>query len=342
MLNAVLFRSEKRFLAFKRKLEEQGVNCTILDFSDPDWVTYDYSNIDIIIYYSAFKYTSNHPQSLPEVHDNLMYIHRKYPRIKMYPDPRIIRYYNDKYRQFLFLKGNGFPIPETIPLFSDESVEMADQKLGFPMIIKNRYGAGGDSVFRIHNRKELNKYYDLSKMNFFNLSAAKYFWDMLIKREFYYYLIKEKKAFYPFLSYPILAQKFIKIDRDLKSVVGNYKVVEGHWRIQADRDMWKMNIDGGGTGQWSYIPDEAIALSVMVARKLKASWINLDLIMSDGKFLITEFSPVWHHYAYKEKPSFIYKADYNIDPPLEVSLDLEEIIVESLINAVSEETAGKG
>jgi len=106
--------------------------------------------------------------------------------------------------------------------------------------------------------------------------------------------------------------------------------------------MWKMNIDGGGTGQWSYIPDEAIALSVMVARKLKASWINLDLIMSDGKFLITEFSPVWHHYAYKEKPSFIYKADYNIDPPLEVSLDLEEIIVESLINAVSEETAGKG
>ncbi|MCD4677448.1 MAG: hypothetical protein K8S18_15860 [Desulfobacula sp.] len=36
----------------------------------------------------------------------------------------------------------------------------------------------------------------------------------------------------------------------------------------------------------------------------------------------------------KEKPSFVYKEDYNIDTPLEISLDLERIIVESLIKAV--------
>jgi len=264
-----------------------------------------------------------------------MYIHSKYPGIKMFPDPRIIKFYNDKYRQFLFLKGNDFPIPETIPLFSDDSVELADQKLGYPLVIKNRYGAGGDSVFMVHSKKELNKYYNLSKMNFFNAPVARYFMGMLGSRDFYYYLIKEKKAAYPFLSSPILAQKFIKIDRDLKTVVGNYKVVEGHWRIRADENMWKMNIDGGGTGEWSYIPDAATELSIKLARKLNASWINLDLVQSDDEFLITEFSPVWHHYAYKEKPSFVYKDDYNIDPPLEVSLDLERIIVESLINAVS-------
>ncbi len=57
-------------------------------------------------------------------------------------------------------------------------------------------------------------------------------------------------------------------------------------------------------------------------------------MMSDDKFLVSEFSPVWHHYKYKEKPSFVYKDDYNIDIPLELSLDLERIIVESLINAV--------
>ena len=55
------------------------------------------------------------------------------------------------------------------------------------------------------------------------------------------------------------------------------------------------------------------------------------MILSDQGFLITEFSPVWHHYAYKEKPTFVYKDDYNIDTPLEVSLDLEKMIVESLI-----------
>jgi len=51
--------------------------------------------------------------------------------------------------------------------------------------------------------------------------------------------------------------------------------------------------------------------------------------------LITEFSPVWHHYAYKEKPSFVYKDDYNIDVPLEVSLDLEKIMIRSIRRRVS-------
>ena len=74
-----------------------------------------------------------------------------------------------------------------------------------------------------------------------------------------------------------------------------------------------------------------------LAKDLKASWLNIDMIMENGRFLITEFSPVWHHYAYKEKPSFVYKEDYNIDIPLKVSLDLERIIVNSLINEVKKE-----
>lgn len=338
MLKAVLFKSENRFSAFKRKLQEYGITCIAMDFTDQKWVSYDYSNVDFIIYFSTFNYTSNHPLALLEVHDNLMYIHSKYPEIKMFPDPKIIKFYNDKYRQFLFLKGNDFPIPETIPLFSNESVELAHEKLGYPMVIKNRYGAGGSSVFRIGSKKQLLKYYNLSRMHFFNVPAIKDLINMIGKRDFYYFLIKEKKASYPFLSPPILAQRFIKIDRDLKTVVGNYKVVEGHWRIQADENMWKMNIDGGGTGVWGYIPDEAIELSVRLAKALDASWVNLDLVMSNGSFLITEFSPVWHHYAYQEKPSFVYKDDYNIDMPLDVALDLERIIIESLMNELSEET----
>jgi len=109
------------------------------------------------------------------------------------------------------------------------------------------------------------------------------------------------------------------------------RVVEGHWRLKASQDQWKVNIDGGGIGQWSSIPENAIEISQRLARKLNASWLNIDLIPFDETFLITEFSPVWHHYKYKEKPTFIYKEDYNIDPPLEISLDLERIIIESLI-----------
>ena len=161
--------------------------------------------------------------------------------------------------------------------------------------------------------------------------SLKYFLTIFSKRLFYYHLIKEKKAPYLFLSTPLLAQKFIHIERDLKTVVGDGRVVEGHWRIQANRDMWKMNIDGGGVGEWSHIPREAMDLSVRLARDLNANWVNLDLMESQGKFLLSEFSPVWHHYAYKEKPTFVYKENYNVDVPLEESLDLERIIIESLL-----------
>jgi len=331
MLNAVLFKSEERFLSFKKVLEECGVNCIILDFKNHEWIDYNYSQTNFLIYYPTFKYGSNCPLSLFEVHDNLMYIMSMYPNLKTYPDPRLVQYYNDKYKQYLFLRIHNYPIPLTYPLFSEESVKLADEELGYPMVIKNRYGAGGGSVFKITDKKQLKKYFNLSTLNLFNLGSAKYYMSMISKRIFYYHLIKAGKMPYPFLSPPLLAQKFVRINRDLKVVVGNYKVVEAHWRIQANKDQWKVNIDGGGIGEWSKIPQEAIELSEKLARDLKARWINIDIIKDNGDYLITEFSPVWHHYAYKEKPTFIYRDDYNIDTPLEVSLNLEKMIVESLI-----------
>lgn len=333
-MKAVIFKSGDRFKRFKRKLEEYKIDYNVLDFDEHDWLEFDFSDIDIAIYYPSFQFSSNHPLALQKVYDNIIYLSETYPHLKIYPDPGIIKYYNDKYRQYLFLNSNNYPIPETIPLFSDKSIALADKKLGYPMVVKNRYGAGGGSVYRVYNKNELIKFYKMSKMDLFHIGAAKFFAKMFSKRLFYWSLIKAKKARYPFFSPPLLAQKFIKIDRDLKTVTGNYSVIEAHWRHQADESMWKMNIDGGGTGIWSKVPQEAIDLSVKLARELKASWINIDLMQSEGRFLISEFSPVWHHYAYKENPAFIYKDDYNIDVPLEVSLDLERIIIESLIKAV--------
>lgn len=335
-LNAILFKSDRRFDAFQKKLEKYGVECRTLDFSTHDWIKYDYSKTDIIIYFPSFKYTSDHPLALHEVHDNLIHINMLYPRIKMFPDPAIIRFYCDKYRQYLFLEAKGYPTPETYALLSEESLDLVERRLGYPMVIKNRYGAGGEFVFKVTNRRELEKYYKISTLNLFNVDSAKYFLNMASKKIFYYHLIKAKQMAYPFLSSPLLAQKFVKIERDLKTVIGSGKVVEAHWRLKADESMWKMNIDGGGIGVWSHVPEEALEVSERLAKDLNTMWLNIDMIESDQKFLITEFSPVWHHYAYKEKSSFVYKEDYNIEMPLEKALDLEEIIVESLVKAVKE------
>lgn len=330
-MKAVLMQSDERFEAFREKLKKYDIECIPLQFSRQEWISYDYHDVDFLIFYPSFEFSSNYPLALYKVYDNLDIIHRNNPNLLIYPDPAGTYYYNDKYRQFLFLKTHSYPIPDTIPLLSDAGVDEAHETLGYPMVLKNRYGAGGGTVFLIQNRKELESFYRISQFDFVHYGAMQYFYGILKQRIFYYLLLKTRKMRYPFLSPPLLAQRFISTDRDLKTVVGNGKVVEGHWRLRASKDQWKVNIDGGGIGQWSYIPEDAIAVSERLAHDLSASWINLDLIPSEKGFLITEFSPVWHHYAYKEKPSFIYKDDYNIDPPLPTSLDLEKIIIESLI-----------
>lgn len=333
-MQAVLFRSDERCEAFQKKFVEYNIEYTLLDFQEQDWLSFDFNNVDIVIYYSSFKYSSNHPLALQEVYDNLIFLHREYPHLCIYPDPNGIPFYNDKYRQFLFLSKNGYSIPETIPLFSKSALRIAEQRLGYPMIVKNRYGAGGGSVFRAFNRKELTRLYNLSTLNFFNIGTLSHYFQIMRKRIFYYYLIKVKRCQYPFLSPPLLAQKYIEIDRDLKTVVGDGKVVEAHWRHQAYPEQWKVNIDDGGIGVWAYVPDEPLKMSVRLAEQLKIRWLNLDMLTDGNHFYITEFSPVWHHYAYKEKPSFVYDKNYNIDVPLDISLDLERILVESLVSAV--------
>lgn len=330
-MKAVLIQSQERFESFRNKLEEHGVDYVVLAFEDQEWIDFDYSTVDFLVFYSSFEFSSHHPLALYKAYDNLMHVHRSYPDLPIYPDPGLIYFYNDKYRQHLFLKTHGFPIPQTIPLLSEKSVELAHQRLGYPMVVKNRYGAGGGAVFLIRSRAELESYYKLSRLDFVHRGTVSYLFHMLKKRMFYYNLLKERKMTYPFLSPPLLAQEYITTDRDLKTVVGDGKVVEGHWRLQASADEWKVNIDGGGIGQWSSIPGDALELSERLASELSAGWINLDLMPAQTGFLISEFSPVWHHYAYREKPTFVYKDDYNIDPPLAVSLDLEGMIVGSLM-----------
>ena len=104
MLKAILFKSERRLQAFKEKLGKYGAEVTVLDFEKDDWVHFDYSDVDIVIYFPSFKYSSDHPLALFEVHDNLTHISGMNPAIRMFPDPNVIRYYCDKYRQYLFLE----------------------------------------------------------------------------------------------------------------------------------------------------------------------------------------------------------------------------------------------
>jgi len=330
-MNAVLFKSATRFDAFLRTLQSRSVQVSILDFDDPDWRSFDFKSAQIAIYFPSFIFTSNHPLSLYRVRDNISYILDMNPALKTFPDPQLLNFYNDKYAQYLALTRLSMPIPKTIPLDSPKAVQTAHEQLGYPMVIKNRFGAGGDFVYRIKSRSELLALYRISMLDFAHLRAALYLFQIARKRSFLYSLLRIKRMTYPFLAPPLLAQAFLQADRDLKTVVVKGRILEAHWRAASNTKTWKFNIDGGGTGIWSAIPPEAIQLSERLARSLSATFLNIDLIPSSNGFLVTEFSPVWHHYRYKEKPSFIYSEEYNLPTPLTTSLKLEPIIVDTLL-----------
>jgi hypothetical protein len=334
-MNAILVQSEERFTAFERELRQLNVNTIALDLSDSRWIERDYSMADLLIFFPTFAFSSLSPHAASHVVDLVKAMHRQYPHLSIFPDPLTIYYYNDKYRQYLFLRSRNLPTPKTIPLVSMETVALAKHELGYPMVLKNRHGAGGGAVFKVHNEKELLLYYRLSTLDFWNAGAFRYLLKALCDRSFYYHLIKAKKLRYPLLSFPLLAQEFVHASRDLRVVVCNRKVMEAHWRIQASPSQWKVNIDCGGIGEWSKIPDEVSDLSIRVAGELETNgWLALDFLEGSDSYLVTEFSPVWHHYAYREKPTFVYRDDYNIDVPLPEGLNLEKMVVRSLIDRV--------
>ena len=132
----------------------------------------------------------------------------------------------------------------------------------------------------------------------------------------------------PELSLPLLAQKRINVDRDLRIVVVNGKTWEAHWRVCEKG--WKANIDGGGAGIWSQVPEDVLESSEQLAADLETQWLAVDVLYDDGQFHITEFSPVWHHYRINEKANFSYREDYNIDTPVDEGHDFEGMIIRTL------------
>jgi hypothetical protein len=335
-MKALVIRSGRRFSQFTETLNQAGVETHALDLADLEWLQTDFQSFDIVIFYPQFYFSSNSPLALWQVKDCFRHIVSCCrPDTVFYPDPNLIDFYNDKYKQYLFLTSAGFPIPDTIALTSPHSLEAAVERFGFPLVLKNRYGAGGDTVSIVNSKKQALAQFDASRLNFTNLRAAAAGVKQLFSSEFWYYAFKLRRMRYPLPSWPLLAQRFYRIKRDLKTVVGDGQIVEAHWRRPANQGMWKMNIDAGAVGEWSFVPPEPISISERLARALHASWLNTDLLETDQGFLVGEYSPVWHHYAYREKPSFVYADDYNLPISAEAAANLESLIVDSLVRAAS-------
>lgn len=70
-------------------------------------------------------------------------------------DPQIVEICNDKWKTYLFLKGNGFYAPVSFLNIHEVIAEIAAGKMDYPIVVKPRYGCGSISVAIAYDEEDL-------------------------------------------------------------------------------------------------------------------------------------------------------------------------------------------
>ncbi len=80
---------------------------------------------------------------------------------------------NDKWKTYQFLDRNGFKPPKTYLSLEDAKKAIEDMSIGFPLILKPRWGIGSAAIYTASSMDELDFLYEFSHRNIFD-SYLKY------------------------------------------------------------------------------------------------------------------------------------------------------------------------
>ena len=163
----------------------------------------------------------------------------------------------DKLHSHQILASRGFPVPRTILGKFPPNLDLIEEKLGFPVIIKTLRGTRGGGVFLCETRDQFK---DLTDLLADTNSRAK-----------------------------VLFQEYIKGShgRDLRTFVVGDRVVACMERRSTDGS-FKSNISRGGLGQPHPITPAIADLSLRVARALDLEVAGIDLLFDGQTFSVCE------------------------------------------------------
>lgn len=72
---------------------------------------------------------------------------------------------NDKWKTFCYLKENGLNVPQTFLSLEEAVCALSKEQLGFPLMVKPRWGMGSIAVYEAENIEELRILYEKTKRN---------------------------------------------------------------------------------------------------------------------------------------------------------------------------------
>lgn len=177
--------------------------------------------------------------------------------VKIFNTSSTIETVADKLHTHQVLVENALPTPATMLAKFPVNIELVEQKLGFPVVVKTLLGSNGSGVFLI---EDAARFHDLME------------------------LIGETNP-----GIQLIFQKFVAVSkgRDLRLFVVDGKVIACMER-RARAGGFKANFSTGGTVQ-EFIPDqEAIDLAVKTARVLNIQVAGIDLLFTEDGYTICE------------------------------------------------------
>lgn len=163
----------------------------------------------------------------------------------------------DKLHTHQILAENGLPTPTTMLAKFPVNMDLIEQCIGFPIVVKTLLGANGSGVFLVEGHAAFKDLMDL---------------------------IGETNP-----NIQIIFQKYIAVSRgrDLRLFVVDGKVVASMERRASDGG-FKANFSTGGTVE-EFIPDEeAIEMAIKTAQILDIQVAGIDLLFTDGGYTICE------------------------------------------------------
>lgn len=163
----------------------------------------------------------------------------------------------DKLHTHQILAARGFPVPRTILGKFPPDIDLIEDKLGFPLVIKTLRGTRGGGVFLSETREQFKDLTDL---------------------------IAESNTNVHFLF-----QEYIKKShgRDLRVLVAGGKVIACMERQSTDGG-FKSNISRGGQGKPFPVTPEISSLAIGVCRTLGLEVAGIDLLFNDNVYEVCE------------------------------------------------------
>jgi ribosomal protein S6--L-glutamate ligase len=103
------------------------------------------------------------------------------------------------------------------------------------------------------------------------------------------YLIRNEAelAAYNQLSRAAYIQEYLEIDRDLRVVLIQGRIIHAYWRIASPGE-FRSNVSQGATISFDNIPEDGLAFAQKTARLCQLDDVGLDICFSNGQFWVLE------------------------------------------------------